>query len=133
MPILPKWDNDDDKNTIHCVFNDPWTWEEFDQMVTQTDEMIESATSPVVDMIFDLTAGQRLPNNSLGQFRKLSRKDTPKLGVIVLVRVSTFMQLIGDILDRLYPHWTRRIRLTRTIEEAHALLEQVRAKRLEEI
>ncbi len=132
MPILPKWDNDD-KNTILSIFTDPWTWEEFDKMVTDTDEMIESAPNPVIDMIFDLTAGQRLPGNSLGQFRKLSRKDTPKLGVIVLVRVSTFMQLIGDILDRLYPHWTRRIRLTRTIEEAYALLEQIRAKRLEEI
>ncbi|MBZ0282833.1 MAG: hypothetical protein K8L97_18990 [Anaerolineae bacterium] len=132
MPILIQWDNEDE-TTIHCVFTDPWTWEEFEAMVEQTDVMIESASSAVIDMIFDLTDGQRLPGNALGQFRKLSRKETPKLGVIILVRVSTFMQLIGDILDKLYPNWTKRIRLVRTIDEAHALLPRIQNNRQEKL
>lgn len=128
MPILVQWD-DEPKTIINCIFNDPWNWDEFDTMVEETDLMIESVTQHPVDMIFDLTNGQRLPSNALGQFRKISRKEASYLGVIVLVRVSPFMQLIGDILDRLYPRWTKRMRLARTIEEARILINQIRTNR----
>lgn len=127
MPIQIQWDNPE-KTTILCTFTNPWEWTDFDGLIATTDEMFLEA-GHTVDLLFDFTASSHMPSNALNYFRSLSRRETPLLGMMVMVKVSALMQLIGDILDRLYPRVTQKVRPVRTLEEARKILADIQAGR----
>lgn len=125
--IEVRWSNDE-KHTVIWKFSVPWNWNEFYAAQKQVDAMIDSVDG-LVDSIFIVTLAQRLPAGGPTHLRKIIAQRHKRHDMIVMVGTNSFLTSILRVITLVLPGFKRQLNYVTSIEEAEALLKDVRARR----
>jgi hypothetical protein len=123
MAITVNWENDE-KTIISICYEQPWTWEEFEQGHRELQHLL--TTSPhKVDVIFDVVNGGPLKPNAISRFRDAAKTRNPNQGAIVFVGANIMVQTIVQTIGKLTRTQTGGMQFASTREEAKALLKKL--------
>ena len=75
MAIVTLWDNPE-KNRIRIEFESEWTWDELEQAIATSDQLIASV-GHMVDLIIDIE-GSNLPRDFMNAAKKLLSNPQPR-------------------------------------------------------
>lgn len=118
------WDNEE-KTAILWRFSGRWTWEDYYAAKRDVIAMMESVEHKV-DSIVDLRQTAFIPSGGLSQARALAMKPHPNEGITVMLSSSLFMKTTMSTLGRLYSHIATHYRMADDLDEARALLREMR-------
>lgn len=131
MGVQIRW-LDDQRNTIHFIFEASWAWQEF--FVANDEAGQWAAAQPhMVDALFDFRLSPGLPKNALTNFVGAGKctAHLPNQGVTVVLIKSEVLKRVAQVAARFMPDY--RVRFVYSLESAYAVLAEIRAKRVEEI
>lgn len=131
MAITTSW-ADDNQTIIVLEFKAPWTWNEYYQALDDTWRMFEQVAY-TVDMVFDFTRGSRLPPGAFGHLRRSTARQHPRTGIVVVVGINAFFEVIGIVMNRLFPEKARKVRAANDRETAYQIIADVRQTRQEPV
>jgi hypothetical protein len=117
--LVVNWDNEE-KTVIHQSDDGEWTWDEFHAAQRQINQMIDSVHHKV-DVIIDTQSNRRgkLPPNASLHFRNAFRNRHPNTGLIVVVGMHPFVQIMVKIVSAVTR--SNAIAMVSTVEKARAL------------
>lgn len=121
--IRTEWGNTE-QTIVVCTFIDPWTWEEYYDMIQKTRAMYDTINHDA-HMILDFTKAKGLPNGALTHLRKAAGQQKMKRGMLVMVGVGSLIQAIISILSGLYPKLAHKVRQVKTLEQAYAVIADI--------
>lgn len=123
MPIQVDWDNPE-KTIVRFIYTGKWTWDEFYEVITRANEMMDTVEKPVVSII-DQTASPYLPPNAALHIRNVIRMSMShnNSGISIFLKADTVGKMMIDILSQTYPdirdnttwHFTQNIEDARKI------------------
>jgi hypothetical protein len=124
MPAQFIWD-DDNHTIVRIAVSSRWTWAEFN---TTFDAFLQAAngTSNRMDVIWDRRESTRLPVNSLGETVRVFRNLPPNVQLVVMVGRQVWLQILVDMVSRVYPHVNTHMAHVATLEAARELIRQQR-------
>src|SRR5882724_11718384 len=101
MPITSQWANPD-KTLIYFIYEQPWSAEEFQVAIAQTNVLLDTVHHPV-DMIIHMRDGMPSITSSL-PFRSMMRNFHPNIRYTALVgagdllrrTITAFMRVLGQ-------------------------------------
>ena len=129
--ISVSWANDQ-KNILMCVYNeDGWTWDDIYKALEQQRVMIESVSTPVVDVIVDATNSSWLPRGGslVASIRKLNKVQHPRQGNTIIVGAHGMIAVIADTMVRIIGTQGSEFQFAKTIDEAYTMIKSVQARR----
>jgi hypothetical protein len=122
MAVEVRWDNDD-KTIILMMLVGRWTWDELEDGVLLSNDMIES--SPYhVHFILDRQGGHWTPGNLLANIRRIVDLFVPNEGYTVIVMDNPIVKEMLHLFGTLNGGTGFRYRYMNTLEEARAFLAQ---------
>jgi hypothetical protein len=125
MAVTPVWYTDD-QYTICVIHDGTWTWNDFQQALTELDIMLGSVAH-TVNFIVDLRTSDGLPTGLPAQLGKINEfYSHPNAGCNVIVGANTITKVFVNIITSVFPHLKRRIQLASTLELAADNLLQLR-------
>jgi hypothetical protein len=125
--ISVAWHNSE-KTIMVMTMVTPWSWEEYHQTTAEMYALLDSVRHKV-DVILDFTESTHLPPNAFSHLRNLDRKTHTNRGTVILVGFSKFLQVIADVLVKLYPSAAKSARMVRTLDEAYAVAAEIQSQR----
>jgi hypothetical protein len=126
MPVRVYWLNES-KTLIQYDFVGDWTWEEFYPVLEEA-LVMEISVGHRVDVICDFLSAGALPQNALANIKTITDKAPPNIGLSVFVTTNRFFNLMYDTAVRFYPKTKRFFVVASSMEEAHAIIDEDRAK-----
>jgi hypothetical protein len=127
MKITVKWD-DHDHALLWFITEKPWTWDEYHQAVDAGIALVRSVDF-LVDVILMGTPTVLPTGSALANFLRVTRKLPENVGVIVVVTDSQFLWTINTLLFKISARAREVGALAHSVEEAHAIIADHRAKR----
>ncbi len=129
MPVTVRWD--DPAKTILCyTYTGQWTWEQYDEAVTQALELTKEGGA--IDVIADFSQSSLLPDRALSHFRNsLNQKNRSiPFEMTVLIIKSDFMARMLEIFGQLYGRGGvgAKLKSAHSIEEARQIIADRRAR-----
>jgi hypothetical protein len=119
MSITQDWDNPE-KTIYRIDMNAPWTWDEFDAAIDQSNRMMAAQAPAKVDLILSIN-GALPPGNTMPHLRHAGGSQPPNTHRSVIVNeAGLFLELIVRTVDRA-KRWDGPA-LVKTLAEAHDLL-----------
>jgi hypothetical protein len=124
MGVQVVWDNDE-KTIVRYIFEERYTWDEFESAGRQHIEMMKTTDGPV-GVILDYPKNVMPPMYALSIGREhVSRRD-PRNYLIVVSTTSLLLRGLIGLFRRFYPKESEQIMLVASVEEARTLLAQHR-------
>jgi hypothetical protein len=126
MSVAVVWD-DDEKSIIRFIFEGSWTLDELYTAFDEQSQMLDSVDHKV-DVIVDFRESNAVPEHLIGNFSRIfqsSGSSHPNTGMTVLVGVGGFAQILADLFSKFFA----RLPTTTTLEEAHTIIADERARR----
>lgn len=124
MPISVGW-SDPAESTVYIECVGKWTWTESYQLAYA---LFEEARNHPFDVIVDMRHAATLPTASDNQCVHTTLEDAPQgFGLVVLVAPDRFTSLVVSIAQKHSPVVARRLVIARTMDEAHAILQERRS------
>ena len=120
MPIDVSW-GDPEKTYTIFKFSGKWTWEDYHAGVKAGSELIKDIPYNV-NILIDMTTCNLFPNNMLSHFGASMQRPPREFDLAVIVTTSGFVQAFANMIDKVYGKKGTRFKVTKTLEEAHALL-----------
>jgi len=109
------------KPTTVLVFEDPWTWQEFDTAMEQVEGLAFDVRQGM-DYIFDFRRARAFPSGSLLQFRRAVTHIAENGGIAVIVGLRPFWQVFESLLQKMYPGTKDKLFAACTMDEARLFL-----------
>lgn len=101
MSISVEWDSDA-HTIVHWRFQGRWGWKEYAVAQAQSDQLVDSVDH-IVDLICDMRASPRLPENALSSYRAYLHRAPDNMDLIVLVGASRFVTAMVKVVMRVVP------------------------------
>jgi hypothetical protein len=121
MSVRIEWDNPE-QTVLLAHYEGHWTWEEFYQAAKEC--QVLSATVPhKVYIIANMVNGVMPQGEPFGYNKEETGHLSAKIGFVVMVSGSRFIQLLMNISARMIPKWRGKYHAAATIEEARAFIE----------
>jgi hypothetical protein len=124
MPVTVDW-YDDTKTIVLYSMEGRWTWDELYPEYHKAIAM-EKAQPHRVDVVIDLSTTHHLPVNVLTHVRHFSDKQPENIGLSVIVTKNQFVNNLYQIGCRIHRNIQRYFAVTRTMEEALAMISEQR-------
>jgi len=119
MPITQEWDNPE-KTIYRIDITAPWTWDEFDAVIDQSNRMMAAQAPARVDLILCVN-GPLPPGNAMPHMRHAGGSQPPNTHRSVIVNdAGLFVELVIRSVDRT-KRWDGPA-LVKTLAEARELL-----------
>ena len=133
MSIHVDWDNEE-KTILRWTYSPDWTWEEA-YLARDYERKLMENIPYIVDSIGDLTQTKNVPSGALTKIVNVMTKRHERIGTSVLVGSNRFVQMIYNMVRKVHPGPLERARLymVPTFEEAYAMIEADRAKRVKSV
>ena len=128
MSITVEWDNPE-QTIIMCAYKGTWTWAEFTETTQKATDM-QNMVDHTVYMILDMRDGTTPPNVA-GKLREIARINQPNVGRRVLVTNSHVLKMFYQIFASVYRPAARQYEMVNSMEEAYAIIEELRAQHQE--
>lgn len=125
--ISVAWHNSE-KNVLVMTMATPWSWEEYHQKTAEMYDLLDSVGHKV-DVLLDFTESIHLPPNAFSHLCNLDRKTHSNRGAVILVGFSKYLQVIADVLVKLYPAAAKSARMVRTLDEAYRAAAEIQGQR----
>jgi hypothetical protein len=124
MSVTPKW-KDERQTTIVVTYQNPWTWDEFDEAALATNALMKSVDYHVV-LIEDTSHGGLLPPGNVVAHGKWAIANFPNnLALIVVVVNSSLIRTFLSIVAGMNPGGRKDlIKTAPTLEKAYAMAEE---------
>jgi len=124
LPIRVYWE-DADQTIVRYDFEGKWTW---DELYTAYYEAIAMETSVTqrVDIILDMRKSGAIPTNALLHMKNFSEKQPPNVGLSIFVTTNAFVTALYGTAIKFYAKIAFYFRLVKTLEQAHAMIADVR-------
>ncbi|HVU13798.1 MAG TPA: hypothetical protein VHD90_21120 [Phototrophicaceae bacterium] len=122
MPIHVSWGNPDKTYTVF-TFEGKWTWEEYYRAVAQAFEMVKDCNY-TVNILIDMLNCNLFPQNLLSHLGASMQHAPRPFDLAVVVTSSRFIEMIASTIEKLYGKRQTRFKVTKTLDEAHALLKR---------
>lgn len=116
MPITSKWFNKD-QSILYIKYEGRWTMSDYRHNISLNSNMIRMQSHPVVSIV-DFTDGSLIPDKIIdsGQYsEKIGNDNNP---ANILFGTTPYIQVIVEILRKIFPKTTRGLMIVRTREEA---------------
>ncbi|MGB7339343.1 MAG: hypothetical protein WBC91_10665 [Phototrophicaceae bacterium] len=129
MAIIAKWD-DSNQTRVLLEFETTWTWDEFDQALERTDNLL-ATVSHTVDIIIDLE-GAEIPNDYLKAAQRLltdpSMGMRPNEGHRVVVGANKWIRTAYNTLQKTFSKQLqgREILFANDLSQARGMLYSMR-------
>lgn len=121
MSITAKWYNTE-KSIIHHLYEGRWTWDEFYEVISNTETMLKETPHNVM-LIAEMSPNSTMPVGVPGQFRRVRQfLENPQIAGSVIVGMNRLVQIFFDIFVQFSPQFKQRIHVARTLEEAENLI-----------
>jgi hypothetical protein len=124
MSIRVYWENPQ-KTIVRYDFEGVWTWDELYAAYYEAIAM-ETSVTHRVDIILDLRYSGRIPGNVLLHIKNFSEKQPPNVGLSIFVTTNSFLTSLYNTAIKFYAKIAFYFRLTRTVDEAHDMIADVR-------
>ncbi len=127
MSVQVQWDNDD-HTVLRYDVQGHWTWNEFYESFAQARTMLQTVSN-TVDFIVnpaDFRSRGYIPSGMISRVVQLYRSIPPNTGSTVIVGGGDFFRIINNVSRGFYPRIAARYHFTDTLDEARALLAQLR-------
>ena len=124
MSVRAYWVNEE-KTVVRYDFEGNWTWDEL-YPVFQEALAMERSVPHRVDVILDMTRAGRLPANALLHVKNISDKQPDNIGLTVIVSPNQFVGSLYTIGVRFYAKIAYYFRVTKTFDEANAVIAAAR-------
>ncbi len=121
MPVTVVWDNDE-HTTICMAFDGHWTWDEVQEAVITSSQMIDTVDQ-VVDCIVDVSASIGVPSGALAHARNLVGQRHARGGLNVIVGASPIISAMWQAFGYAFQRLTRDeevFAFAESVEEARA-------------
>lgn len=127
MPITVAWDNEE-KTIVRVTYSGRWTWEEAYTIPAKIRTLIAGLDYEVAT-IHDMRDANFLPSGAITHTRDILSKPLDKVGLVVLIGNSRFIEAMYQIFKKLYPRIVEQMnfRLVMTEAEAYRLIESARS------
>jgi hypothetical protein len=132
MPVKVIWDNDA-KTIQRYVYEGRWTWDELYAALSEGQKMLDTVDH-LVDGIVDLQGKSYVPSNALVHLKRVMELMSahPNVSdITVFLRAEAFVKALTEMLRKLYPSSANQIQFNyaSTLEDAHALIAELRSKK----
>jgi hypothetical protein len=127
MSVSVEWANPE-KTVIYFRVTQPWTWEDYYTATDESWEMIHTVDH-IVDFIVDLTNTKLVPSNAMSHLKRRATRYHPHKGMAVMVGVSSFMQVIINMMAHVFPVVKTTVRTAATVKDAHIIITQEQRNR----
>jgi hypothetical protein len=121
MKIELRWEMVVAKRVLLYEFKAGWTWEEFYEIKTAADSMLEAETAPV-PLIFDLRYAPNMPPGMILQSRNVAESRHTNGSPVILLGANRLIQATFDIVKRMLGEntekFTNDVVVLRTWEDA---------------
>ncbi|MBC7871523.1 MAG: hypothetical protein H7Y09_11845 [Chitinophagaceae bacterium] len=132
MSVTVQWD-DESCTILRYTYMQRWTWADYEAAVVQAHDLVNAIQdrSDAVDVIADFSESTLLPDKALANFRtSLNRNKAISFRVVVIIIPNQFLHRMLDLFGRLYGNVSRNFRTAANLDEAHAIIGEMRNKRL---
>ena len=130
MAIEVVWDDHPDlapQSTIRYTFRGEWSWDEFSSARATWQQMADESSAAQVATIVDLRESEHYPSQAMVNFGRVLGGLHPKTGPMAVVGMNWIFRVIKDGLALLFPSKLRHIYMVDTLDEAYALLLDLKA------
>ena len=125
MSITVDWYNAE-KTAIIYTYDGPWTWNDFDTVVTQGNMLIKSVPY-IVHVVVDLKDGSIVPTDviSASGRERITNMTPPNHGKLIVYRISPAIHFLASTVERIAPQWVakRNVVFAYTPEEIDAAIQ----------
>ena len=118
--ISIEWDNLEQTVMLH-VYVGKWSLDDYEAAAKRAYGMIDAVDHPV-DLIIDLSQSDEPPLRITPVAIRVSEAQHPLQKRIVIIGASSLMMMMYEGGKRLVPHLLKHVYLTKTRDEARALL-----------
>ena len=126
MSIELSWDEHSD-NVIRYDFPGQWDWQDFILAFNRTLEMARTLDGAHYDVIDDLLKSPHLPPGSgITHVYGVFKRKPANCGITVIVTRSAFVRALVEVLLKVHPDARHAFAITSTLEEARAIIAQMR-------
>ena len=129
--ITIEWANPD-KNLILVTYHHPgWTWQDVELVFREQHRLIESVTSPRVDIMVNVTNSSWLPSGRplLSVIKIMSNFMHPRQGCTVVVGAKGFLKALASSMMKLRSMSARDFHFEDTQQQGNKVLEEIRRLR----
>ena len=129
MRVTVDWD-DEAHTIIRYTYAEGWTWADYEVAIKTAYKITQAVNPPMLDVIADFSDASLAPKNLIANFQKsLNSPYTIHFGVTILVTPNLFMTRMIEMYRKINKQGSKRIRLTKTIDEARAIIAKIRQDR----
>ncbi len=121
MTITVNW-FDEEKKIIYWDFDKSWIWDEFNDAVSQSDEMSKNCDYPV-DLILDFTRSTYRFTLNPSQIHHGMSVATAQGGIVVLVSSKRAVQTLVTIFARVYPKLGKHMHVVSTLPDSVEIIQ----------
>ncbi len=123
MAINLSWDDQECKALMY-QFPEQWTWEDFYNVKTEADKLLDEVNHNVV-LIFDMTTTRSIPSGVLAQARWLISRAHPRGTPIVLVGTNLVIQAMLNLVNKFNLSANDLLKAVATVEEARNYVKRI--------
>ncbi|MBE2183873.1 MAG: hypothetical protein IAE89_10645 [Anaerolineae bacterium] len=127
MPINIVWE-DDEKSILRMSYSGKWTLKEFDQSIQEALALYRSVSHDI-DLIIDTRSNQTNILNTISSMARMESEVLPNHRSVTVIGVNPMLRAAAGIGSRIAPRLNKNLSFAATIEEAHAHILQMRARR----
>jgi hypothetical protein len=121
MSVSVAWDNSE-KTVIRYTAEGKWTWDEFYLARDAARAWMDSVSHSKINFIIDVRSTSIFPSNALSHFGRMPSHTHPKSGMIVMVGVHRFAQVLVDMMTHLNSAAMNKFCMVSTMEQAREIL-----------
>lgn len=129
MPIVTEWYDQEQTIILYRVFGD-WTTQDIQQMAADVSQMLTDIPHKI-DLISDFSEAGKPPTNLISTTRELTTNQPPQFNRVYVVGMHHYLELVLNILRRVYPRHLRNFAFTDSIKEAVEMIYESRSKESE--
>lgn len=126
MGISIRWDEPEHPEYLIQVieFVSPWTWQEYEAIHTQSQELARATEKPV-HAILDFQRAGIIASSALSRFAEIERRQgiTEKIGEIVVVTNRAYLLQLVGIYNKVFTKRRRKFVGVASIEAARAYID----------
>lgn len=118
MPVTSQWYNDE-KNILYIKFDGNWTLEDYYSNAEVANQMIKSVEHSVVTLV-DMSTSMTVPAKFLtvGTHADRAHTNAPNNVQIILFGMNRYAEVIGSLLQGLFPSLSRGMKLVGSLDES---------------
>ena len=126
MATTTVWDNEA-KTILYTHIEGRWTLDEHYRSIETSRAMLAEVDHPVV-FILDFSESGPPPAKLLTAGRNMSRGQSPNLEQIVFVNANRLMEMLIDVIRKIYPSGVRKMAFADTVDDARLIARETLAQ-----